>query len=264
MPLVVALLWTERLAAFALALQTIELLQLRRAWSDTGIWRWSLLRAEQRALPWPLRPLFALLSPAPNFTVLLALRLLAALMLGVGQVLWVAPVLLLSQVAIGLRFRGTFNGGSDTMSVVVLLGLSIAAVAPTSPLALKAGLLYIAVQTTLSYFVAGIGKLKNAEWRTGTAPASFFSSERYGAPLWLRRSLSAGRCPLFLGWCVLVFECGAPLAWSSPRLCAAFVAAGLAFHLGTWLLFGLNRFVWIWTAAYPALLAASQLLNAAR
>src|SRR5262245_36957743 len=55
-----ALSWTERLTALALLLQSIELLQLRHAWSDMGIWRWALLAPEQRTLMRPLRWLLAL------------------------------------------------------------------------------------------------------------------------------------------------------------------------------------------------------------
>src|SRR5262245_32171794 len=119
-----ALAWTERLTALALALQSVELLQLRRAWSDTGGWRWELLAPEHRSLFAPLRWLLAALLPARSFAVLLGLRLLATLALGAGLG-QVAPFLLLAQVAIGVRFRGTFNGGSDAMSVVLLAALSL-------------------------------------------------------------------------------------------------------------------------------------------
>ena len=66
-----AVLWTERLTALALLLQTVELLQLRRAWSDAGIWRWALLAPEHRALPAPLRWLLAQLLPERRFALLL-------------------------------------------------------------------------------------------------------------------------------------------------------------------------------------------------
>ncbi|HTV20971.1 MAG TPA: hypothetical protein VMG12_19935, partial [Polyangiaceae bacterium] len=82
-----ALAWTERLAGLALVLQTIELLQLRRAWSDDGIWRWSLLAPEHRQLVAPVRWVLAQALPARRFGVLLGLRLAAtlALMGGVGH-----------------------------------------------------------------------------------------------------------------------------------------------------------------------------------
>jgi len=249
--LLAAVAWTERLTALALLLQTIELLQLRRVWSDAGIWRWNLLVPEHQLLVAPLRWLFACLLPARPFTLLLGLRSLAALALGAGH--GVAPFLLATQVAICVRFRGTFNGGSDTFSVVLLTALSVIQLFPASAVAQKAALLYIAVQLTLSYFISGLAKLQHAEWRSGRALAGFITSGRYGAPPWLVHVLHGEARVLALSWCVLGFECSFPLAWSGIGAGALFIGLGLCFHLGTWLLFGLNRFVFAWAAAYPAL-----------
>jgi hypothetical protein len=251
--LATAALWTERLTALALALQTVELLQLRRAWSDDGIWRWALLAPEHRLLFGPLRWLFARLLPERPFGVLLWFRLLAAFALAVGAGRGLAPLLLVTQVAIGVRFRGTFNGGSDTLSVVLLTALSLAQLLPGSATAQKAALLYIAVQLTLSYFMAGVAKLQHVEWRSGRALASFVGHGQYGAPRWLVRALDGKGRVRVLSWCVLAFECGFPLAWSGPRTGAVFIGLALLFHIATWLLFGLNRFVFAWAAAYPAL-----------
>jgi hypothetical protein len=247
-----AILWTERLTGLALVLQTVELLQLRHAWSDEGIWRWNVLAPEHRPLFGPLRWSFARLLPARPFAVSLWLRLLAALLLAVGAGRGLAPFLLLTQVAIGVRFRGTFNGGSDTMSVVLLVALCLAQLVAGSAAAQRAALLYVAVQLTLSYFMAGVAKLQYADWRSGRALSSFVKGQ-YGAPRRLVRALDGKRRLLVLSWCVLGFECGFPLAWWGPASGAVFMGVGLCFHFGTWLLFGLNRFLFAWAAAYPAL-----------
>lgn len=257
----VAVAWTERLTGIALALQTSELLQLRRAWSDDGIWRWALLAPEHRRLFGPLRWLLAGLLPERRFAALLGLRGLAALALAVGVGGRLAPFLLLTQLAIGVRFRGTFNGGSDAMSVVLLTSLTLAQLFPASATAQKAALLYLGVQLTLSYFVAGAAKLPHAEWRSGRALSSVVRDRQYGAPSWLVRGLGAERRAALLSWCVLGFECGFPLAWSGPGACTALAALGVCFHLGVWLLFGLNHFVFAWAAAYPALFWCSQLVR---
>jgi hypothetical protein len=103
-----AVLWTERLLGFALLLQSIELLQVRHAFGDAGVFRWAILREDQRQLPAPLRWFFATLLPYPAFLTLLGARLVLAplLALGVGGA---ALPLLLSQLAINARFRGTFS-----------------------------------------------------------------------------------------------------------------------------------------------------------
>ena len=62
-----ALLWTERLTALALVLQSLELLQLRSVFADDGVWRWSILREEQAGLLAPLRWVLALFLPYRPF-----------------------------------------------------------------------------------------------------------------------------------------------------------------------------------------------------
>src|SRR5690349_20745414 len=113
-----ATLWTERAIALAVCLQTIELLQCRQAYADSGIWRWPLLRGEHDALPAPLRWLFAACLPYRPFLALLLLNLVAAVLLALG-VSAAAPFLLFTQVAVCVRFRGTFNGGSDSLTVLI-------------------------------------------------------------------------------------------------------------------------------------------------
>jgi len=256
-----AIAWTQALVALALVLQTLELLWLWRFWSDAGIWRYAVLAPEHRLLGPPLRGLCALSLPARSFGVLLCVRLLAALALGAGYSSGLGPLLLFTQVAICVRFRGTFNGGSDTFSVVLLTGLTLAQLFPGSLLAQKAALLYIAVQLSLTYFISGMAKLQHADWRSGRALANFLGSGRYGTPAGLVRVFSGPLRLSLVSWLVLVFECCFPLAWSGPRTCLAFIGLGLCFHLGTWLLFGLNRFVFAWAAAYPALYWCSQWIH---
>lgn len=228
--LAAALEWTERLTALALVLQTIELLAIPQAWSDDGIWRWRLLAPEHRTLVAPLRWLLAGLLPARPFQALLWLRLCVAFALGAGVAHGVAVFLLFTQLAIGVRFRGTFNGGSDAMSVVLLGALSLEQLLPASVLAREAALLYIAVQFTLSYVMAGLGKLQQAEWRSGSALAGFLERGRYGTPSWLLSALAGTARRRVLSWCVLIFEGTFPLAWSGPRAAGMFAAVGVCFH----------------------------------
>lgn len=249
------LLWTQRLLGFALLLQTLELLQLRRAFADTGVWSWPVLSLELRVLPPPLRWLL----PYRAFLIVLALRLALAPLLLLG-VSWVAPLLLLSQLAISARFRGAFNGGSDYMSVVVLLGLSGAACFPSSTLIVEASLAYVCVQLVFSYFIAGVVKIARAEWRTGAALTRLLTSNRYGTPAWLTTLVQRPRLARPLAGILLIFECGFPCALLGPRVAAGFLAFGLLFHVGNVLAFGLNRFLFAWLAAYPALLYFSAAL----
>jgi hypothetical protein len=261
LPASVALAWVARGIALAVLLQTLELWLIRSRFSDTGIWRWSILRPEHAALPALLRWPLAGLLPYRAFLALLAIRTACAawLLFAGTRGLWLAPALLVTQVAVCVRFRGTFNGGSDYMSVLILLALSVA----ISPTLARAALAYVAVQTTLSYCIAGLVKLKEPTWRNGTALRAFLelAVQRHGAPRWILALPSTRRRCQLLAILIIGFECSFPLAWLDPRICTAFLAAGLGFHLANSVVFGLNRFFFAWAAAYPAMFFCSQWLG---
>jgi hypothetical protein len=135
------------------------------------------------------------------------------------------------------------NGGSDTMTMQILLAAFVASLFPHSARMQYAAAAYVAIQLVLSYFVAGVAKLKQHEWRKGRALPQFLG--RTGSP-WLVRS-----------WLVMLFECLFPVCLLSPTLTLAFLAFGSLFHLANFYYFGLNRFIFVWLAAYPALLLTS-------
>lgn len=249
---------SARLIATALALQALELFALRGALSDTGIWRFGTLEAELSRLPPPLAQLSRLVLPARRFLVLLSLQLALA-----GVVLWqgLSPLLVLLTVQaqlIALRFRGTFNGGSDAMTLLVLICLSVAALGRAEPLVARGAIGYLGVQTLMSYFVAGIIKLKEHSWRDGSALAAFVALPKYAVPLAAQRVLQRNHVARALAWLVMLFETSFPLALLSRRICVVYLLGALCFHLANALLLGLNRFVLSWASAYPTLLYLSQ------
>jgi hypothetical protein len=248
---------STRVSAAAVALQTLELLAIRESFSERGVWRFSTLDPELSALPAPLRWSRSCLSYRA-FLTLLGLQLAACLWLLVRGPSALLLVPLAVTLLVCVRFRGSFNGGSDAMTVLVLLGLSVAALFPDRPRAALGGLGYIALQTVLSYFIAGVIKLKEPSWRRGGALRSFFALPRYGVPAAARTLAAQPALGRAASWGVLVFECTFPLALLGPQVCAPFIAAALLFHLLNSALFGLNRFLWAWAAAYPAVFYVSQ------
>jgi hypothetical protein len=239
---------SEKFLAIACVFQTIELLQLRPVWSDTGVWRWQTLRKEHS-------PPLDLLFGARGFQLVLWSRLLCALAICITPPYeLLLGVLFLTTWAIAVRWRGTFNGGSDSMTLQVALALWLARLFETIPGVSRACLAYIAVQVTASYFISGYVKLKNPDWRNGKALPLFLRTPGYdSAPAWLRDLFDRHGLAVIASLSVIAFECAFPLAWISPKICLAFVALAAVFHLANFWLFGLNRFVFVWLAAYPAL-----------
>jgi len=181
-------------------------------------------------------------------------RLIACLPLLLG---FAAPWACLALLAIGVmilrRFHGPYNGGSDRMSLLVLSCLTLALFAPDERWrAVAFG--YLAAQLTLSYFASGWVKIVNPDWRSGIALRDVFSFSAYPVSEDLRGWADHPGLMRVMSWAVMGFELSFPfLLVTRPTLMAGLVVAA-TFHLANACLFGLNRFFWVWLAAYPSLI----------
>ena len=153
-----------------------------------------------------------------------------------------------------LRFRGSFNGGSDSMTFVVLIGLGITELRSIHPIFLDLGALYIAFQSVMSYFIAGIVKFKNSQWRSGFALSIFTTCSAYELPIRFKSIGTNKKLMMVLSWLIILWESSTPLWLVSKPSALIFIMIALFFHLSNFIFFGLNRFVFAWIASYPAIL----------
>jgi hypothetical protein len=251
----VAILSLELLFAWSVGIQTVEYWRMRAAMQGDGLWVWSIQR---RDIPnaWLRQLLDALFEPR-IFSALLGLRSIALISLALhGSNLLNISFLFASNLAVLIRWRGAFNGGSDFMTLVVLTGLLLVHI--VSPIAgpemgWRAGFWYITIQSISSYFLSGSVKLLKREWRNGSAMTIFLNAAIHGplsAGHWLRKPWLAS-----LGsWAFITWECLAPLALLDARLAMIFCLIAAFFHFLVFWFFGLNRFFWAWTATFPALI----------
>lgn len=194
------------------------------------------------------------LSGPRELRVLFLSRLVLSLLLLIGiQTLWVCLGLFLIALLILKRFQGPYNGGSDLMGVLVLFCLCLAHLAPSVQLQ-EYVFAYLALQLMLSYFRAGWVKVRNPDWRTGTALQDVFRFSVYPVSEALRSWADRPRLLWIMSWAVMLFELLFPLTLLSKPALIAGLSVALAFHGANAVLFGFNRFLWIWPAAYPALL----------
>lgn len=185
---------------------------------------------------------------------LFILRLVLSLLLMAGlQTPWVALLLLVLALLSLKQFQGPYNGGADRMSLLLLCCLCLVYFLPEQSWK-EIAFAYLAVQLILSYFISGWVKLMNPEWRTGQALADVFMFSAYPASESLRGWAQSPRLLLVMSWSVILFELLFPLSLvSSVSLIGALFMAAL-FHFANACLFGLNRFFWIWLAAYPSII----------
>lgn len=181
-------------------------------------------------------------------------RLLCAVLLltGIQSLAALLALALISLVMLD-RFQGPYNGGSDKMSLLILWCLLGVRLMPDT-LGQEVIFAYLALQLTLSYFISGRVKIVNPEWRSGRALSDVFAFSAYPVSEGLRKLAMRPRLLWAASWSVILFEALFPLALlhQTTLNIALFVAAG--FHLANACLFGLNRFFWIWLAAYPSLI----------
>lgn len=151
------------------------------------------------------------------------------------------------------QYNGPYNGGSDRMSLLVLWLIGLVHLVPNSRWQ-EYLLGYLALQVCLSYFISGKVKLVNAEWRDGQALCDVFAFSTYPVAENLRGFARRQSLMLAMSWGVMGFEVLFPLALLDAQiLLGALIVAG-TFHLANAMLFGLNRFFWIWLASYPSLI----------
>lgn len=249
------------LIGFALFLSGAEFYLLSRKTSFRRIWSDRNLESDFRdGIPLPgavTRRLFSL----SFFPILAWLEMTAAVGMVVFPGIGWIPLLILIHLAICIRFRGTFNGGSDMMIFVVLSGLLIAEWTG-GEWGRKLGLSYIALHTGYSYLKAGAVKLWQEDWRKGAALPVFLSRspvvgvDRVGAFLENHPKISKG-----IGGAAMLFEVSILALLVFPWAGFIYVALAVSFHFGNFLAFGLNRFFWVWCAAWPALLYSLSLLK---
>lgn len=174
-----------------------------------------------------------------------------ALLLGVASP-WMLLGLCLHSVVVLHRFGGPYNGGSDRMGLLILYCLCLATWLPG--LGQEAAFGYLAIQVILSYFISGQVKIVNPEWRSGQALRDVFHFSAYPVSERLRGLADRPRLLWGMSWSVMLFEVLFPLSLFDSRILIGALVVAALFHLANAGLFGLNRFVWVWLAAYPSIL----------
>ena len=187
-------------------------------------------------------------------------RILLSILLILGiQTPWVLAGLVILGIRILKNFAGPYNGGSDRMGLLILCSLCLVHFLPSAHFQ-EAFFGYIAVQFILSYFIAGWVKIVNPDWRNGQALRDIFSFSVYPASEALRVWAYKPRTLLITSWAVMLFELSFPFTLVTNFTLIGGLLVAAAFHLMNAFLLGLNRFFWIWLAAYPSILWLQQRL----
>lgn len=252
--------WLTRIfLCFAMLLQAIELGRLTHFKTFQRIWSFENLKSDLiRGVPLPHKVIESLFSLRGVRTI----AILQALFAGIGLLIShpaVVVVLFLTHLLICIRFRGTFNGGSDMMTFVLLTG-SLIYMSSSDPKIQVLGLIYISLHAVYSYFKAGVVKVLQSDWRSGRAVPGFLERSLYSDTKilagWFKTKPTLS---LLLSWSVLIFELGIVFLFINNSWAVTYFALAVAFHFINYMSFGLNRFFWIWLATWPSIFFALSL-----
>ena len=247
-----------RLVGLTLIFQSLEFIKIKDCISENGIWRWSEIRSDYLFLPNRILKSLDWIMTPKQFIEMMTLRFYAAIFAFLYPYFAIVFFFLFfTTFLITLRWRGSFNGGSDYLTLITLLCLCLRFIFPDLS---KALLWYLTLQVLSSYFMSGLYKLKQKKWRNGSAVYGFFSSPSYKTPRFFIEKSKNSTVAFFMAWAVIIFELTFPLVLSHPYLTEFYLIAGILFHLVNYVTFGLNRFFWIWSASYPALWYCSKLI----
>ncbi len=226
------------LLAVSVLVQTLELLEVRRAFLPGGAGAvWTRAHAVPTRYILGLRLVACLLAPV------LASGLQQSMVLG---------AMLVSSMMISTRFGGSYNGGSDSMTIQVALPLALGSGFDPGSWAREVCLAWIAFQVAASYAVSGWIKIVRQEWRDGSVLRGILGFEQYGVPVLAREAMEVPAFRVLAAWMVMGFELGFPIVFFVEGTAPMVLGLGVLFHLANVWLFGLNRFFWAWVAGYPA------------
>lgn len=244
--------------AIAMLLQGLEMLLAVRAKRFCDVWSYENLKTDLEAgLPLPHGVIQFIFSEKKLIWLFWWQIIFACCGLLTHHYVFFVGLFLLHLLTC-IRFRGTFNGGSDMMIFVVLTGVLISLLS-TNESGQKLGLIYIAIHGFYSYFKAGLVKVVHPDWRQGRAISVFLKrslfTENQRVADWLDRHHDI---TFVMSWVVLTFELSIFLTLIFPNLMLFYFLAAIVFHFMIYLSFGLNRFFWSWLSAWPSMIFVSQ------
>ncbi len=168
---------------------------------------------------------------------------------------WILLIALGVSIYISSLITRYGSDGSDQMTMLIIITFILCQVPLNNTLLLNAGIWFIALQSCLSYTVAGISKLVSVEWRTSIAMRLIFSTKTFGsrkAALFLKKYRFIN---ILLCWNVMLTEALFPACLLLPLPFAIiFLLWGFTFHLLNAIIMGLNSFFWAFMATYPAII----------
>jgi hypothetical protein len=262
-----ALKRVEQFSSLGLALASLEFLAQPEIFADTGLLSWQVERSRHKWTASKAADFLDYLFKPPGIYLIYQLRLAAALAL-INP--WTSKrtrdiaVAYIAATNYLLHFRIRYGtDGTEHMSLLTYATLTASRIFSKDEKAKEACAWFLAGQTNLSYFAAGLSKLVGAPWRNGMAMPGIFRTTVYGDKRVYELLKKRPKLAKAAGWAVVVSELAMPLMMAAPKLPAwGMLGMGASFHVGNALFMGLNRFVYSFVGTYPAIVHVAKNMSA--
>jgi hypothetical protein len=253
-----ALRETEILISAGIILSSLEAICRPEDVEDGGLLSWRIGRTRsKRMVRGRSAKVFDLLFTPPGIQVLTVARLTAATMLalpGTSRQIKAACSVFLAASNVLLQLRTNYGAdGSDHVNIVVCAALAASKFFPNDEKARTACTAFIAGQSVISYFAAGLAKVISPYWRDGSGMQGIFRTKTYGQKHVGELLRDYPLLAKAAGWGVWAGELAFPLVLVAPKpIALGLLGTGVSFHAGNAAFMGLNRFLWAFSATYPA------------
>lgn len=251
---------TEILISTGIVLSSLEALCRPQDVEDGGLLSWRVHRTRSRRMmrARSAKALEKMFTP-PGIHIMNTLRLTGSTLValpGTDRKTKATALTFLAVTNVLQQLRTTYGAdGSDHVNLVVCAALAASKFFPHDEKARKACIAFIAGQSVVSYFAAGLAKAISPYWRDGSAMQGIFRTRNYGHK---KVGELLKKYPMLAkpgGWAVWVGEMLFPLVLVAPKpIAAGLIGTGAGFHAGIAAFMGLNRFFWAFSATYPSVI----------
>lgn len=250
-------------------IESLELLSLKRYYGKNGIWSDEIIdlkfkNYQSNYFQKTTTNLLTKLLHFSNFYKIIQIQLVLAILLLYYQNPIILIFLLIIKILISIKWNGSFNGGSDSMGIVICIGLIISTTYPSISNNINfqiAGVVYIVYNLILSYFRAGLVKIKNKNWLNGKELIIFTNNTIYNENSKIIKLINYKYNSIILSLVLILWEILFAFSILNLNLTFIFLSIGIVFHFMNFYIFGLNRFFFNWLAAYPAFIYLAILIS---
>lgn len=243
--------------SIGMLINSFEYLFNYKLFSSEGLLDWRIINIRWKN--GPLKNFLNFIVTNNLFNTLLVFRILFIIILLsvplLSTLFWVSAIIIFftSTIITLVSFYG--SDGSDQMTNLILITICLCMAPFANENLIFIGFLFIAMQSCLSYFVAGSSKLLSESWRDGSAVQDIFRTRTYGSEKVYNHIKNKKGINMFLCWNVIIIEILFPLVLFLPLEWAiGFLIWGITFHLLNSIIMGLNTFLWAFLATYPSII----------